>query len=63
MVVKQIGKDWWQLTCHIKGQNKLVWFGYTREELIGKLKTYLAENSPMQEEDLMSLDISKQTIH
>lgn len=42
MVVKQIKPDWWCLTSD-DGVSRLMFFGYSRAEVIGKFRSWLRE--------------------
>lgn len=40
MLIKEIKSDWYMLTSD-SDSGKLVWFGYTRGEVIGKFSAWL----------------------
>lgn len=40
MVLKKIHDKWWMLTSD-DGVVKLTWFGYSREEVMGRFRSYI----------------------
>lgn len=40
MVLKKIHDKWWMLTSD-DGVVKLTWFGYSREEVLGRFRSYI----------------------
>lgn len=40
MVLKKINDRWWMLTSD-DGLVKLTWFGYSKEEVIGRFNSYI----------------------
>ena len=41
MKIEQIAKHWWRLTS--EGEPRLVWFGYSKEELLGRFASWLRQ--------------------
>ena len=40
MVLKQIGAKWWMLSSD-DGVVKLTWFGYSKQEVLGRFNSYI----------------------
>lgn len=43
MVIKQIKKDWYSLSSSCAGEKNLLWFGYSRDEVLQKFRSYIRD--------------------
>ena len=43
VVIKKIKDGWYSLTSSGEGMRTLVWFGYSREEVLQKFRSYIRE--------------------
>ena len=43
MVIRQIKKDWYSLKSTCDGETSLVWFGYSRAEVLQKFRSYIRD--------------------
>lgn len=43
VVIKQIGERWWMLTSSCAGEKDLIWFGYSRAEVLQKFRGYIRD--------------------
>lgn len=43
MVIKQIKKDWYSLKSSCAGETSLLWFGYSRDEVLQKFRSYIRD--------------------
>jgi hypothetical protein len=43
MVIKQISEKWYSLTSTCDGETPLLWFGYSRAEVLQKFRSYIRD--------------------
>jgi len=43
MVIKEVSPRWWQLVSEADDQQTLTFFGYSKEEVVGKFRKWVRE--------------------
>lgn len=43
MVIRQIGEKWYSLSSSCAGEKNLLWFGYSRAEVLQKFRSYIRD--------------------
>ena len=43
MVIKKIGERWYSLRSTCDGETSLLWFGYSRAEVLQKFRSYIRD--------------------